>query len=393
MDRDVLLARLEEVRTPLSFLKLLNEVKRLDEESPSSDYWTLGEMQRFASPWLGRRYTSFTIPKKSGGVRLISAPARTKNKVMLRYVNQILKALYTPNEYAMGFVPGRSVAHNAAIHIGQNYVYNIDLKDFFPTITEGLIRKRLQAKPYSLPPEIAKLIAGLATMRIVEMDMVDGSTQVRYVLPQGSPISPILTNMICERLDRRLGGLSRRFGLKYSRYADDITFSSMHYVYHKESDFVVEMRRIIADLGFEINEKKVRLQKRTCRQEVTGVVVSNKINVPRDYVRNIRNLLYIWERYGYEDAAAKFYPKYKEDKGHIKKGVPQMSNVLSGKILYLKMIKGDQDPVYIKLQRTFEYLMERDFATKPSADAEDLSQEVLDNVLEDLSLSLDELLR
>jgi retron-type reverse transcriptase len=145
--------------------------------------------------------------------------------------------------------------------------------------------------------------------------------------------------MICDTLDRRLAGLAKRFGLHYSRYADDITFSSMHYVYAKNGEFRKELIRIIKSQGFTINEEKTRLQKRGSRQEVTGIVVSErKLNVAKKYVREIRSLLYIWEKYGYSVAMSRFLPKYKLEKGHVKKGNPDLINVLEGKLLYLKMV-------------------------------------------------------
>lgn len=177
-----------------------------------------------------------------------------------------------------------------------------------------------------------------------------------YILPQGAPTSPIITNMICDNLDRRLAGLARKMGLNYSRYADDITFSSMQNVYQKDGDFVKELRRIIEGQGFKINEEKTRLQKRGARQEVTGIIVSDKVNVSQKYVRDIRNILYIWDRYGYSVAFSKFFPKYKQEKGHVKKGNPDMVNVIDGKLMYLKMVKGEEDPVFVRLYKKFEKL-------------------------------------
>ena len=126
----------------------------------------------------------------------------------------------------------------------------------------------------------------------------------RCVLPQGSPASPILTNIVCINLDRRLSGLARRFKLNYTRYSDDITFSSMHNVYQENGEFMTELRRIIADQQFSINEDKTRLQKRGSRQEVTGLVVSDRVNVVRGYARSIGSLLYIWKRYGHDSVYA-----------------------------------------------------------------------------------------
>ena len=166
--------------------------------------------------------------------------------------------------------------------------------------------------------------------------------------------------MICDTLDRRLAGLAKRFGTRYTRYADDITFSSMHNIYSGSGEFIKELIRIINTQGFAINDAKTRLQKRGSRQEVTGLIVSDKLNVTKKYVREIRSLLYIWDKYGYSEAMSNFYPKYKAEKGHIKKGNPDLINVLDGKLMYLKMVKGDTDSVYVKLYTKFQELVNRD---------------------------------
>lgn len=272
--------------------------------------------------------------------------------LMLSYVNTILKALYTPSDYAMGFTEGRSVVDNAKKHLGMNYVLNLDLKDFFPSIVQPRVWKRLQLKPFNFPVAVASAIAGLCSMKEIRED-ADGKKTEHFVLPQGAPTSPIITNMICDKLDHRLSGLAKRFGLNYTRYADDITFSSMHNVYQKNGDFFVELYRIIADQGFTVNEKKTRLQKNGSRQEVTGITVSEKLNVTQKYVRDIRNILYLWDRYGYSVAYSKFFPKYKQKKGHVKKGNPDLVNVIDGKLMYLKMVKGEDDSVYKQLHEKF----------------------------------------
>ncbi len=271
--------------------------------------------------------------------------------LLLRYVNDIFKAVYTPSDYAMGFTEGRSVVTNANKHKGHNYVFNIDLKDFFPSILQARVWKRLQLKPLLFKQPIANALAGLCSMK---EKTEEGN--IRFVLPQGAPTSPIITNMVCDNLDRRLAGLAKRFGVVYSRYADDITFSSMHNVYQTSGEFRKELKRIIESQGFTMNEAKTRLQKLGSRQEVTGIIVSDKLNVSQKYVRDIRNILYIWRKYGYDTAFNKFFPKYKEAKGHVKKGNPDMVNVLDGKLMYLKMVKGEDDSVYKRLKGQFDAL-------------------------------------
>ncbi len=359
MDRAAIAEIARQAETKEDLLALLNQLKRDDMVGRGREArfypFTMRHLDYYCNPNNAfHRYKQFSIKKKSGGKRQITAPRNASFMLLLRYVNEILKALYTPSAYAMGFAEGRSVVTNAGIHRGQNYIFNIDLKDFFPSVHQARVWRRLQLEPLCLKKPMANIIAGLCSMR----DKTEGG-EVRYVLPQGAPTSPIITNMVCDRLDHRLAGLAKRFGLRYSRYADDITFSSMHNVYQQGGDFRAELRRIIEGQGFAINEDKTRLQKAGARQEVTGIIVSSKLNVSQKYVRDIRNILYIWDKYGYDTAFNKFFPKYKKEKGHVKRGNPDLVNVLDGKLMYLKMVKGDSDSVYLRLKAKFDALSQR----------------------------------
>ena len=338
----------------MELLDLLNEIK-VDLAGSAAYPFTMQKMMRLCNPKLGEnRYRRFEIPKKSGGVRTIFAP-NGNLKWMQLCLNEIFKTLYTPSSYAMGFTQGRSIVDNAKKHLNHNYVFNIDLSDFFPSIDQARVWKRLQMPPFSFSKEIANVIAGLCAIEMV-YDEDDKDPVKTYKLPQGAPTSPLLTNAICDTLDRRLAGLAKRFGLHYTRYADDITFSSLHNVYQEGSAFRNELERIVIGQNFRINPRKTRLQHRSKRQEVTGLSVGEKINVCRMYVKDLRALLHIWEKYGINAAIAKFYPRYKAEKGYIHKGEPNIENVLSGKLCYLKMVKGKFDPVYCRLQEQFNRL-------------------------------------
>lgn len=364
MQKDYIKIIASRISTQEDLLGLLNHIK-LDEmrnlclDEGKFYPFTMKQLKFYCNPSQPYRYRHFNIQKKSGGIRQISAPINKTFTMILQSVNEMFKAIYTPSDYAMGFVEKRSVVTNANVHKAQNYVFNIDLKDFFSSIEQFQVRKRLQSDPFNFPITIAGILADLCTVREKRKD-ADGKDIYAYILPQGAPTSPIITNMICDVLDRRLAGVAKRFGLNYTRYADDITFSSNHYVYAKNREFRNELVRVIEGQGFRINEKKTRLQKHGSRQEVTGIIVSDKLNVTKKYVREIRSLLYIWEKYGYSDAYKRFYPKYKAEKGHVKKGHPGLLNVLEGKLLYLKMVKGDSDSVFVKLNSKLKKLCERD---------------------------------
>lgn len=355
MEKETLIEKIRQMETRKDLLDLLNEVKAdLVGDENSVRRFSKKQFLVLCNPRKRRAgYRKFAIPKKSGGKRDISAPSGNLKWIQI-CLNEIFKTIYSPSDYAMGFTTGRSVVDNALIHTNQNYVFNIDLKDFFPSIDQARVWRRLQLAPFNFNKEIASVIAGLCCMEIYD---TEGET-VRYVLPQGAPTSPLLTNAICDTLDRRLHGLAKRFGLHYSRYADDITFSSMHNVYHDGSEFRKELVRIIAGQHFRLNEKKTRLQHCSGRQEVTGLTVGRKINVTQKYVKDVRAILHIWEKYGERAAYAVFYPRYKAAKGHIHNGEPNIENVISGKLCYLKMVKGETDPVYVKLKTQFNRVLD-----------------------------------
>lgn len=349
MDRTEIIEQLKTMKTVKDLADLLDAIKR-DEFVPVRYGISVPMLKHFSSDKISpKRFRIFHIRKKSGGLREIKAPCRQLD-VILTCINGMLKACYEPSDVAMGFTAGKSVLSNAQVHVGHNYVFNIDLKDFFPSIPQARVWKRLQLPPFNFSQDIANVLAGLCC----SFDNEVGEN----VLPQGSPASPLLTNAICDKLDRRMKGVAKRFGLHYSRYADDMTFSSMHNVYQEDGEFRKEILRIIEEQGFRMNENKTRLQKDGARQEVTGLTVNAVANVSRKYISDLRWILHVWEKEGYAKAYALFYPKYKHEKGYIKKGEPVMENVIGGKLDYLRMVRGENNPAYQKLQARYNALQQ-----------------------------------
>lgn len=320
-----------------------------------------------------KRYISFDIPKKDGSSRRIDAPCRGLRTIQ-RALNHVFQIVYTPHVAAMGFVPERSVATNAQRHVGQRYVYNIDLKDFFPSITSGRVFKRLQSKPFGLQEGVARIIADLCCYENAEH---------HHVLPQGAPTSPTITNFICERLDVKLSRLAKAYGLNYTRYADDITFSGMNDVFDKDGKFCKSLRHIIEDEEhFTINQKKTRLCHTGMRQEVTGITVNQDTSVSRKYVKQLRTLIHNWEVKGYDEAQSIFVSKYKSTKNHKFKGVHHIENIISGKLLYMKMVNGADDTTYARLVERFERLLKdiaHDIPANKSKCGEDAKTQVVSN--------------
>ena len=175
------------------------------------------------------------------------------------------------------------------------------------------------------------------------------------VLPQGAPTSPTLTNIVCKRLDWRVSKLAGRFDMHYSRYADDITFSSMSNLFHDDGDFVKDLRHFVEKEGFSINDTKIRVNSYYQRQEVTGLTINTKTNVTQKYVKQIRTMLHNWEVSGYDYAQNKFIEKYGPNKNVA--GTHRIENIIRGKLDFLKMVKGDEDGTYIKYRQRFENLL------------------------------------
>lgn len=354
---DTIKEQFAKMQTKADFIKLLNDTKKIlfgddaKEITPKALYY-------FADFRNGqKRYKQFSIRKKSGGQRTINAPKKGL-KTIQKVLNVIIQCAFEPHNAATGFVSNKSVVDNAKAHTGKNYVYNIDLKDFFPSIELHRVKACFKIPPFNLSGDrepLAFLIANLCCTEMEVERLIEGEwkTLKRSVLPQGAPTSPTITNIVLQSLDKRLANLATSFGATYTRYADDITFSSDHSIYQTNGRFLNKLHKIINKNSFTINEKKVRLQKSGHRQEVTGITVNEKPNVSQRYIKQIRMWLYYWETYGYEKAEQIFRRDYISDKGHVKSNSAKLVNVLNGKMLYLKMVRGESDSIYSKLNGRF----------------------------------------
>lgn len=255
-------------------------------------------------PWLGASpawargydYARFTLPKRRGGQRTIDAPGE-KLKTLQRRVHQRLLAGLKLAPAATGFVRGRSIVDNARPHVNRAAVINVDLADFFPSITEARVQAAWQALGWNA--EAATILTRICTL--------DGR------LPQGAPTSPALSNLVCRKLDARLGGLAQALRGAYTRYADDLTLSLPSLGRNKRlrpgparsgpgprpkrvsrlvgisRKVLTTLRAIIEAEGFTIQwKKKVRVQRPHQRQTATGLVVNQVVNLPRRTRRLIR---------------------------------------------------------------------------------------------------------
>ncbi len=254
-------------------------------------------------------YHRFSIPKKTGGVRAISAPkpklAAAQQWVLLNVLEKV-----AVDAHAHGFVKQRNVLSNAVPHLKQKVVLNLDLKDFFPTLTFARVRGLFRGLGYS--GQVATVFALLCTEPPrVAVTLDETTTFVALssrVLPQGACTSPALTNVVSRRLDKRLHRLAEVNGFVYTRYADDLTFSG------EASGHVGRLlrstRAILTSEGFVVNEKKTHVMRSGRRQEVTGVVVNEKPGIGRDELRTLRAMLHNAAKHGLSSQNRNEHPDF-----------------------------------------------------------------------------------
>ncbi|WP_229415887.1 reverse transcriptase family protein [Pseudoduganella armeniaca] len=244
-------------------------------------------------------YRRFAMPKKTGGERIISAPMpRLKRSQYWVLDNVLARAPVHPA--AHGFLKGRSIVSNAAPHVAQAVVINVDLKDFFPSIDMRRVAGVFGQLGYS--KQVATTLALLCTEAATEQVSVDGETffvaRGARVLPQGAPTSPALTNILCRRLDARLQGAAAKLGFSYTRYADDLTFSGPEATRKLAGKLLWRVRQIVADEGFTPHPHKQHVMRASQRQSVTGIVVNEKPTIERDTLRRFRATLFQVEKDG-----------------------------------------------------------------------------------------------
>ena len=216
-------------------------------------------------------YKSFEIKKKSGGIRKIEAPSSFLKMIQRKVKDNILYK-QNLNDATHGFVPKRSIFTNAKVHVGANIVINLDLKDFFPTISANRV--------FGVFKKIG--------FNDFEASFLTRITTCNNKLPQGAPTSPVIANLVAQNLDKRLKGLCKKYSASYTRYADDLTFSGDYSI----KKLLPIIRKIIKEESFEIAKEKTCLFRKGRRQEVTGLTVNDKVSIPRHIRKKLRAAVY-----------------------------------------------------------------------------------------------------
>jgi RNA-directed DNA polymerase len=277
-------------------------------------------------------YRNFRVKKKNGTYRYINEPLNQLFTIQKEFSHFFL--INRANNYhSHGFELNKSIITNADKHTNKKIVLNIDLEDFFSNIST---------------PRISKLL--LDKFNVSELEAIKIANLLTYKnsLPQGSPSSPILSNLICEQLDDELDKYCKQFNITYTRYADDMSFSfnfnKLPIIQVKNIIFIIEQN------NFKINKKKYRYYYRNARQLVTGLVVNEKINVKREYYKNLRAILHNWSAKGLVYAQDKFIEKYGENKNFIL--------TIEGWVNFLGQVKGNNNPQFLTIKSQLDKLLQ-----------------------------------
>lgn len=290
-------------------------------------------------------YRSFHIPKKKGGFREISAPAKDLRKVQKK-LNYYLQAYYLciKPEDVHGFVINPrylgkycNIVANAKVHTGKKYVLNIDLKDFFPSISARQVKEVLSSDVFRFNDQISTALALITTF--------EGR------LPTGSPTSPVISNFICLKLDDDLKCFSNNNDLNYTRYADDLTFSSDFKI---DIDIILDIVNVIKKHNFSINEKKLRLSTSSQKQTVTGLTVNEKVNVDRKLLKKIRAMLFDFSANGLDSATERHFKTTGEIDLELKKSFVMR---LKGYINFVGQVRGKNDELFKSFSNQLHYLL------------------------------------
>lgn len=299
--------------------------------------------RNFLENYSAYRYRTVSIPKKGGGKRTLMVPER-RLKFLQRMTLALLEHLHSTRAPVHGFIKGRGAVTNASAHQTRPYLLNLDLRNYFGVISHRRVLGMLRA--LGLKEETALAVCAICV----------GNNQ----LPQGAPTSPILSNMIAYRLDRDLMSLAKANRLRYTRYADDISFSS--YVMPTTlfeggvpppgrvsvAQLSIALRSAVLSNGFDINPKKVWFSGPKSRKEVTGLIVNEFTNVRRSFVRNLRAALYKVEKLGIAEAEKEYHARYGT--------TASLKQILRGRLEWIAHVRGRSFSAYRTLAKRFNKL-------------------------------------
>ncbi|MDY0780162.1 reverse transcriptase domain-containing protein [Tenacibaculum sp. IB213877] len=294
---------------------------------------------------IDNKYREFTIDKKNGNPRKILAPIPSLKAIQKKIAKE-LQENYTVKKHVHSYVKGKGIRTNATPHKKQRFVINLDLSDFFQSINFGRVRGMFKSHPFSFNDEVSSILAQLCCHN--------------NELPQGSPSSPIISNLITRKLDNQLKLFAKKNKSFYSRYSDDITFStnlkkvpSKIGIEKDETFYLSEtLLEIINSNGFKVNKSKTTLRKHFQNQYVTGLTVNKRVNVKKGFLKQVRAMLHSWEIRGLELATINHFKKNPKKKFSSRLFI----NIIEGKLLFISDIRGKEDLLFKSLLNKFNSL-------------------------------------
>ena len=266
---------------------------------------------------LSKHYRKAKLPKKSGGFRNLSVPDEVLKSIQKQIAEVLL--IHSPtSRYAKAYRFGSSTLRNAKHHVGKQVVLKLDILHFFDSIRYSTVKDKV------FPEEIyAEPLRILLTMLCYYKD----------ALPQGAPSSPTITNIILYEFDEQMGQRCRDRGIAYTRYCDDMTFSGDF----EPSEVIGYVRLELKKMGFLLNEQKTRIQRPGQQQTVTGIVVNEKLSIPADYRRKLRQKLYYCKKFGIQEHLQKVGLEIPEDTYRMQ---------LLGKVNYVLQVHPDDGDMH-----------------------------------------------
>ncbi len=263
-----------------------------------------------------RFYKTYKLKKKKNGFRIISIP-NVRLKCIQRWILDNIIYNIPVSNIATGFVKEKSILTNAKQHVNKSLVITMDIENFFPSISFERVYNIFYY--YGYTKEVAYILSRICTLN--------------NQLPQGAPTSPYLANIICKKMDKRINQLCRKINASFTRYADDITISGDKNII----EYIGLISKIIEEEGFRINSLKTRAMYQNRKQMVTGLIVNNKISVPKEKIRKLRQDIYYIKKYGVTDHNKKRKCKCKNIKEH-----------LYGLAYFIEMVDSDKGKKYIE---------------------------------------------
>ena len=290
------------------------------------------------------KYSEYSIPKKRRGRRQIDAPSEELllvQKRLNRYFQLVYLGVRPPNVH--GFIlqveqdaTKANIVENAKVHVGKKAVLTVDLENFFTAISAKRVKDILMSPPFQCNEHIATVLGLLTTYK--------------GRLPQGAPTSPVLSNFACLSLDGALRIWAESNAVNYTRYADDLTFSSDSLFTDEQQE---EIRSFIVAAGFTVNEKKLRQRTKNRKQTVTGLTVNSRLNVDRRYLKKVRAMLHDLGVNGIEAATVNHF---KLEGAATSEHRKTFVNRLEGSIGFIGQVRGKLDLKYRELLAEFNRL-------------------------------------